>query len=147
MFIGIRQVSKWMPDGGSQIPYCWSRCESWTIKKAEHWRIDGFECGAGEDPWESLDNKETKPVNPKGNQPWRFIGRTGTEAEAPILWPPDVKSWLIGKDLEGGEDWGQEEKEAIEDELVGWHHWLNGHKSEQTPGDSEGQRSPVCCSL
>ena len=85
-----------------------------------------------------LDRKQSKPVNPKGNQFWVFIGRTGTDAEATIFWPPDVKSQLIGKDLDAGKDWGQEEKGTIEDEMVRLHHWLNGHEFEQTPGDSEG---------
>ena len=101
-------------------------------------------CGAEEDSWESL--KEIKTVNPKGNQPWIFIGRTDAEAEAPILWPPDVKNWLTGKDPDAGKDWGREEKGMTEDEMIGWHHWLNGHEFEQTPGDSEGQGSLVCCS-
>ena len=90
--------------------------------------------------------KEIKPVNPKGNQPWIFILRTDAEAEAPILWPPDEKSWLIGEDPDAGKDWGQEEKGATEDEMVGWHHQLNGHEFEQTLGDGEGQGSLVCCS-
>ena len=76
-----------------------------------------------------LDCKEMKPVNPKGNQPWIFTGRAG--AEAPILWPPDAKSWLTGKDPDAGKDWRQE-KEVTEDEMVGWHYWLNGHESEKT---------------
>ena len=92
----------------------------------------------------TLNSKEIKPVNPKGNHPWIFIGRT--DAEALILWPPDVKSRLMGKDPDAGKDWGQEEKGTTEDELVGWHHWLSGHEFEQTPGDSERQRSLVCCS-
>ena len=75
-----------------------------------------------------LDNKEIKSVNPKGNQPWIFIGRTDAEAEAPILWPPDVKSWFIGKYPDAGKYWGQEEKGTTEDEMVQWHHWLNGHE-------------------
>ena len=87
-----------------------------------------------------------KPVNPKGNQPWIFTGRTVAEAEALVLWPPDAKSQLTGKDPDGGEDWGQEEKRTTEDEMAGWYHWLNGHEFEQTPGDSEGQGNPVCCS-
>ena len=91
-----------------------------------------------------LDSKEIKPVNPKGNQPWIFIRKT--DAEALILWPPDVKSWLIAKDLDAGKDWGQEKKRATEDEMVGWHHRFNGHKPEQTPEDSEGQGSLACCS-
>ena len=88
------------------------------------------------------DSKEIKPIYPKGNQSQIFIGRT--DAEALILWPPDEKSWLIGKDSDSGKDWGQE-KRAIENEMVGWHHWLNGHEFEQTLGDSEGQGSLVCC--
>ena len=91
-----------------------------------------------------LDNKETKPVNPIGNQPWIFIERT--DAEVPILWAPDAKSWVIGKDRDAGEDWGQEGKEVTEDELVGWRHWLNEHEFEQTLGNNEGQGSLVCCS-
>ena len=89
----------------------------------------------------SLDSKEIKPVNPKGNQPWLFIGRTNAEAEAPILWPPDVKSQLTGKDFDTGKDWGQEEKGAIEDEIIGWHCRINEHEFEQILGDSEGQGS------
>ena len=84
-----------------------------------------------------LDSKKVKPVNPKENQPWIFIVRTDTEAETPILWPPDVKSRLIEKDPDAGKDWGQEEKGRTDDEMVGWHHWLNAHKFEQTLGDSE----------
>ena len=86
-----------------------------------------------------------KPVNPKGNQLWIFTGRTDAESEAPILWPPDAKNWLFGKDPDAGKDWRQEEEGATEDELVGWHHWLNGHEFEQTLGDSEGQGSLACC--
>ena len=89
--------------------------------------------------WENT-AKYTKPVNPKGNQPWMFFGRIDTEAEAPIIWPPDAKSWLTGKDPEAGKYWGREEKWVTEDEMVGWYHQLNGHEFEQTPGDSEEQR-------
>ena len=92
-----------------------------------------------------LDSKEIKQVHAKGNQPWILIGRT--DAEALILWPPDVKSWLIGKDPGAGKDWRQEEKGTTEDEMVGWHQWLDEHEFEQTPGDSEGQGSLACCSL
>ena len=77
-----------------------------------------------------LDCREIKPVNPKRNQSWIFIGRTDAEAETPILWPPDVKNWLIRKDPDAGKDWRQEEKGSTEDEMVGWHHQLNGHESE-----------------
>ena len=93
-----------------------------------------------------LDSKEFKPVRPKGNQPWIFIGKTGVEAEASILWPPDAKRWLTGKDPNAGKDWGQEENGATGDEMVVWHHWLNGHEFEQVPGDSEEQGSLACCS-
>ena len=93
-----------------------------------------------------LDRKEIKPVNPKGNQSWIVIGRTDAEAEAPILWPPDKKNGLTGKDSDAGKDWRQEEKGLTEDEMVGWHHWLNGHELEQAPGVSDGQGSLVCCS-
>ena len=93
-----------------------------------------------------LDNKEIKPVHPKGNQPWIFIGSTDVEAKAPILWPPDVKSWLIGKDLDAGKDWEQE-KRVTEDEMVWWYHWFNGCEFEWTLGDSEGLGSLACCSL
>ena len=102
-------------------------------------------CGAGEDSWESLDCKEIELVNLKENQPWIFIGRSDAEAEAPILCPPDVKSQFIRKDPDAGEDWSQV-KRAEEDEMVGWHHQLNGYEFEQALGDGEGQRSLVCCS-
>ena len=90
--------------------------------------------------------KEIKPANPKGNQPWIFIKRTNVEAKAPILWPPDLKSQLIGKDPDVEKDWRQEEKRMSEDEMVGWHHRLDGHEFDQAPGDSEGRGSQVCCS-
>ena len=93
-----------------------------------------------------VDYKEIKPVHPKENQPWIFIGRTDAEAKAPILWPPDGKNWLLGKAPDSGKDWRQEEKGTTEDEMVGWHHWLNGHEFEQAPGDGDGQGSLVCCS-
>ena len=93
-----------------------------------------------------LDSKEIKPANPKGNQPRIITARIDAEAEAPILWPPDVKSRLTGKDPDAGKDWGQEEKGTTVDEMVEWHHWLNGHEFEQTQGDSEGQGSRACCS-
>ena len=86
-----------------------------------------------------LDCNDIKQVNPKRNQPWIFIGRT--DAEVPILWPPDAKSWYIRKDPDAGEDWRQEEKGMTEDEMVGWHHWLDGHEFEQTLGDGEGPGS------
>ena len=94
----------------------------------------------------SLDCKEIKPVNSKGNQHWIFTGRTDAVAEAPILWLPDAKSQLIGKDPDAGKDWRQKEKGKTEDEIIVWHHQLNGHELEQTPGDGEGQGSLTCCS-
>ena len=98
-------------------------CESWTIKKAEHQRIDAFELWCWRRLGNPLDCKEIKPIHPKENQPWIFIGRTD-EAETPILWPPDVKKQLIGEDPDAGKDWRREEKGTIEDEMVGWHHWF-----------------------
>ena len=92
-------------------------------------------------PWTA---KEIQPVHPKGNQSWMFIGRTDAEAKAPVLWPPDAKSWLIGKDPDAGKDWRQEEKGMTEDEMVGWHHWLDGHEFEQALGGGEGQGSLAC---
>ena len=83
---------------------------------------------------------------PLVNRPWIFSGRTDVESEAPVLWPPDMKSWLIGKDRDAGKDWRWEETGKTEDETVGWHHRLNGHESEQAPGDNEGQGSLACCS-
>ena len=93
-----------------------------------------------------LDCKEIKPVNPTGNQSWIFIGRTDAEAEGPILWPPDAKNWLTGKDPDAGKDWRQEDKGTPEDEMVGWHHQLNGHEFEQAPGAGDGQGYLACCS-
>ena len=113
--------------------------ESWVLKNWCFWAV------VLEQTLERrLDCKEIKPVNPKGNQLWTFIGKT--DAEAPDLWPPYGKSWLTGKDPDVGKDWGQEENRETGDETVGWHYWLNGHEFEQTQGDSEGQESLMCCS-
>ena len=118
--------------------------ESWMIRKAEYLRTDAFELWC----WRRLmDCKDIQLVNPKGNQSLIFIGGTDAEAETPILWPPDVKNWLIGKDPDAGKDWRQEEKGTMEDEMFGWYHRLNGHESPQTPGDGDGQGSLVCCRL
>ena len=97
------------------------------IKKAEHWRIDAFEVWCYRSP---LDSKGIQPVKPKGNQSWIFIERIDAEAETLIIWPPDVKNWLTGKDPDAGKDWRQEEEETTEDEMAGWHHLLNGHEFE-----------------
>ena len=124
-----------------------SHVQIWVLDHKEGWTSKNWctQIVVLEKTLESpLDCKEIKPVNPKGNQPWIFIGRT--DAEAPILWPPDAKSWLIGKDPDAGKDWRQEEKGVTEDEMVGWHQWLTGHEIEQSPGDSEGQGSLACCS-
>ena len=116
-------------------------CESGTIEKTEHQRIDAFELWCWRTLESPLGSKEIKPVTPKGNQHWTFIGRTDAEAETPILWPSDAKSRLIRKDPDAGKDGGQEEKGAREDEGVGWAHQLNGGEFEQTQGDCDGQRS------
>ena len=120
------------------------RWKSWIIKKAEHWGINWcFWTVVLEKTLENpLDSREIKPVNPKENQPWTLIGRT--DAEAPIFWPPDVKSLLIRKVPSAGKDWRQKEKGATDDEMVGWHPRLNRHEFEQAPEDSEGEGSLVC---
>ena len=115
--------------------------ESWELKYWCFWTV------VLEKTLESpFDCKETQPVHPKGDQSWIFIGRTDAEAETPILWPPDVKNWFIDKDPDAGKDWRWERKGKAEDEMVGWHPWLNGHEFEQTLGDSERQRSLECYS-
>ena len=121
-------------------------CESWTINKAEHQRIDAFELWC----WRRFlrvlwTARRSNQSILKKNQPWVFIGRTDAEAEAPILWSPDAKSWLIRKDPDAEKDWRQEEKGVAEDEMVGWHHQVNGREFEQAPGVSEGQGSLPCC--
>ena len=127
------------------FPVVMYRCEldykeSWAPKNWCFWTV------VLEKTLESpLDCKEIQPVHCKGDQSWVFIGRTDVEAETPILWPPDAKSWLIGKDLDAGKDWGQEEKGTTEDEMVGWHHWLNGHGFGWTPGVGDGQGGLACC--
>ena len=119
-------------------------CESCTIKKAECWRC--FWTVVLEKTFESpLDCKEIQPVHANGDQSWVFIGRTDVEAETPILWPPDVKSWLIGNDPDAGKDWGQEEKGTTEDEMVGWHHRLDEHGFGWTLGVGDGQGGLACC--
>ena len=115
--------------------------ESWAPKNWCFWTV------VLEKTFESpLDCTEIKPVHPKGSLSWIFIGRTDGESETPILWPHDVKNWLIGKDPEAGKDWGQEEKAMTKDEMAGWHHWLNGHEFEQALGVGNGQGSLACCS-
>ena len=101
-------------------------CESWTIKKTEHRRIGAFELWCWRRLLSPLDCKEIQLVHPQGNQSWIFIERTDAEVETPILWPPDVKNWLIWKDPDAGKDWRWEEEGTTEDEMVGWHYWLDG---------------------
>jgi len=121
-------------------------CESWTITKADAEELMVLNYGAGKNSWESLGLQGDQISQSKGIQPWILIGRTGAEAEASKLWPPDLKTWLIGKDPNAEKDWGDEEKWATEDEMVGWHHQLNGHESEPTLRDTERQGSQACCS-
>ena len=117
-------------------------CESWTIKKAECWRIDAFELLC----WGRLLRVLWTSMRSSQLILKEIVGKIDTEAEAPILWPPDAKSWLIRKGLDAGEDWRLEEKGTTEDQMVGWHHQLNGHEFEQAVEDGEKQGSLVCCS-
>ena len=119
----------------------------WELDHKEGWVLKNwcFQIVQLEKTLESpLDIKEIKAVSPKGNQSWIFIGRADAKAEAPILWRTDMKSRFIGKDPDAGKDWGQEGKGMEEDEMVGWHHWINEHECEQIPEDSKGQGSLVC---
>ena len=113
----------------SWVPKNWCFCTVVLEKTLEH----------------HLDCKKIQPVRPKGDQSWVLTGRTDAEAETPILWPPHVKSWLIGKDPDAGRDWGQEEKQTTEDEMAGWHHRLDGHEFEWTPGVGDGLGGLACC--
>ena len=116
--------------------------ESWGLKNWFFWTV------VLEKILESpLDYKEIQPVHSKGDQSWLLIGKTDVEAETPILWPPDAKSWLIWKDPDNGKDWGKEEKGTTEDEMVGWHHQLDGHAFWWTPGVGDGQGGLACCGL
>ena len=118
--------------------------ESWVPKNWYFWTV------VLEKTLESpLDSKETQPVHPKGNQSWIFIGRTDAEAETPVLWPPNAKNWLVGKDPDAEKDWRLDDdiqKEMTEDEMVGWHHQLNGHEFEKAPGVGDEQGGLACCS-
>ena len=128
------------------FPVVMYRCENWTVKKAEHQRIDAFEVWCWRRllrvPWTA--SRSSQSIL-KGDQSRVFIGRTDAEAKTLILWPPHVKSWLTGKDPDAGRDWGQEEKGMTEDEMAGWHHRLNGHEFGWTPGVGDGQGDLVCC--
>ena len=134
----VRGLSFWRRQESAFLILPWP-IFGWALKNWGFWTVV-----LEKTPENPLDCKEIKRINPKGNQPWIFIGRT--DAEAPILWPPNVKSWLTEKEPDAGKDWGQQEKEVTEGEMVGWHHQLSGHEFEQTPRDSEGQRSLECCS-
>ena len=120
--------------------------ESWTIKNAECWRIDAFKLWCWRRLLRVLWTAKRSNQSILRNQPWILIGRIDAEADAPILWPPDVKNRLIGKDCDAGKDWGQEEKGATEDEMIGWYHQLIEHEFEQIQENSEGQGRLVCCS-
>ena len=115
----------------------------WRKLSAENWCF--WTVLLGKTLESPLDCKGFQAVHPKGDQSWVFTGRTDAEAETPVLWPPDVKSWLIGKDPDAGRDWGQEEEGTAEDEMAGWHHRLDGHEFEWTPGVGDGQGGLVCC--
>ena len=128
------------------LPVVMYWCESWTINS---WALKNwcFWTVLLEKTLETpLDYKEIQPVHPKGDQSWIFIGRTDAEAETPILWLPDSKNWLIWKDPDAGKDWRREETGTTEDEMVGCHHWLDGHEFEQAPGVGDGQGGLACCS-
>ena len=114
--------------------------ESWALKNWCFWTVV-----LEKTPESPLDCKEIQPVHSEGDQPWDFFGRNDAKAETPVLWPPHAKSWLIGEDSDAGRDWGQEEKGTTEDEMAGWHHWLDGRESEWTPGVGDGQGGLVCC--
>ena len=114
--------------------------ESWALKNWCFWTLV-----LEKTPESPMDCKEIQPVHYKGGQPWVFIGRNDAKAETPVLWPPHAKSWLIGKDSDAGRDWGQEKKGTTEDEMAGWHHWLDGREFEWTPGDGNGQGGLACC--
>ena len=141
-----------LPTKVSSLSYVFSSDHVWI------WELDYKESWAPKNWWcfwtvvlektleSPLDCKEIKLVHPKINQSWMFTGRTDVEAETPVLWPPDAKNWLIGKDPDAGTDWRQEEKGTTEDEMVGWHHRLDGHEFEQAPGVDDGQGSLTCCS-
>ena len=129
------------------FPVVMYACESWTIKKTwvpKNWWF--WTVVLGKTLESPLDWKEIQPAHPKGDQSWMFIGRTDAEAENPIPWPPDGKSWLIGKGPAAGRDWGQGEKETTEDEMVGWHHRLNGHEFGWALVVGDRQGGLACCS-
>ena len=143
--VGPRQRHRFANKGLYSQSYGFSSSHvwMWELDHKEGWAPKNwcFWIVVLEKTLESPLDSTIKSVNVKGNQPWIFIGRTDAEAEAPILWPPDVKKWLIGKDPDAGKDWGQKEKEGTKDMMVGWHHRLNGCEFEQTQGDGEDREA------
>ena len=136
-----RQRHQFANKGPSSQSYgfCSSHVWMWELDYKESWELKNW-CFWAVVLEKTLDGPldcKIKPVNPKGNQPWIFIRRTDAEAEVPVLWPPDAKSQLIRKDPDARKDWRQEKKGMTDDEIIGWHHWLNGHEFEQAPGDGE----------
>ena len=122
---------------------CWLvRAGLWRRLSTEE--LMHLNCGVGEDSWESLDCKEIQPAHSE-DQPWEFFGGNDAKAGTPVLWPPQGKSWLTGKDSDAGRDWGQEEKGMTQDEMASWHHQLDGREFEWTPGVGDGQGGLVCC--
>ena len=131
-----------------QVTHFKKKFSNWLRKKnkTKHTTVRCFWTVVLEKTLESpFDYKEIQPVHSEGDQPWDLFGRNDAKAETPVLWPLHVKSWLIGKDSDAGRDWGQEEKGTIEDEMAGWHHWLDGRESEWTPGVGDGQGGLACC--
>ena len=120
-------------------------CESWTVKKAACWELMLSNCGVGDDSWASLGLQGKQSIRSEEDQPLDNFGRNYAKAEAPVLWPPHEKSWLIGKDSDAGRDWGQAENGTTEYEMVPWHHWLDGCESEWTLGFGDGQGGLACC--
>ena len=149
----IKKQRRYFTDKGlSSQSYVFSSSHvwMWELDNKEIWMLNNwcFWTVVLEKTLESpLGCKEIKPVHPQRNQSWIFIGRTDAEAEALILWPPDAKNWLIGKDPDAGKDWRQKEKGMTEDEMVGWHQQLDGHEFEQAPGVGDGQGGLACCSV
>ena len=143
----ISSKTPWNPVKAMVFPRVIYGCESWTVKKVEHWRSDVFELWCWRRllrvPWTTrrFNQSILKEISPEYS-----LERLMLEVGISILWPPDVRNWHIGKDPDAGKDWRREEKGTTEDEMIGWHRWLNGRESEQTPGDSEGQISLECCS-
>ena len=145
----IKKQRHYFANKGSSNQGCGFSCGhvwTWELDCEEGWALKNWWTVVLEKTLENpLDSKEIKPVNHKGNQSWIFIGRTDAEAETPILWPPDVNSWLSGKDHDAGKDWRQKEKRVTEDEMAGWYHWLYGRESEWTLRVGDGQGGLVCC--